>query len=484
MGEFQLQNYKKKAAQGAVLMSFKRVYLQIIFTGSNIFLARLLFPEDFGLFAVVTFVMTFANILSDFGLAQALIQKRREITSRDLQTVFTSQLILSILVILLVYVVSPMVSNAYDFGQKGVDVFRLYSLYLLFTPFKTISYILLERELQYKKLILVEVTEITIGSITTVAGAYFGLGVFSFPIGSIFGHITGAVLYFTISPWKIRLKIFWNNLVSLSRFGFSYEVNVILALFYGPLIMLYLGRKVGAENLGYYQFAASLSVVPLAAAEIINRIAFPLGSRVQKDKKVLSKLVEKVISTASSTTIVSALFMLVVSEDLVRIFYSDKWLPSLPSLRISLVQMVFVAYVTGFSQLVLSLGHSKIVRNMSIFWTILTWFAAPILIHKFNYIGMNLTNLLISVSGMWLFFKLRRIVEFNFSSNFFPFVAIALISSSVVFIFLQFGHQTFLRLLAAGLLGGITYITLLFLIKREEVKENLNLLKGLLTKRD
>lgn len=484
MGEIKTQNYKNKAAQGAVLLGFKRVYIQIIFTGANIFLARLLFPEDFGLFAVVSFVMTFANILSDFGLAQALIQKRKETTSRDLQTVFTSQLLLSVLVIALVYLIAPIVSNAYLFGQKGIDVFRIYSLYLLFTPFKTISYILLERELQYKKLILVEVSEITIGSIITVVSAYSGLGVYSFPIGSIFGHITGATLYFYMSPWEIRLKIFWSNLVSLSRFGFSYEVNIILGLFYGPLIMLYLGRQVGAENLGYFQFAASLSAVPLAASEIINRIAFPLGSRVQSDKKALRKLIEKVVSTASSTAIVSALFMLVVSEDLIKIFYSDKWLPSLPSLRISLVQMVFVAYVTGFSQLVLSLGYSKIVRNMGIYWTILTWIAAPILIYKFNYVGMNLTNLLISISGMWLFFKLRKIVDFNFGSNFLPFVVIAVISSLVVFMFLQFGQQSILRLIAAGILGCTTYIALLFFIKRDEVRENFNLLKNLIVKRD
>ena len=69
---------KKKAIAGATLLGIKRVVIQTILLISNIFLARLLFPADFGTFAMVTFVITFFTVFSDLGLGPSLVQQKDE----------------------------------------------------------------------------------------------------------------------------------------------------------------------------------------------------------------------------------------------------------------------------------------------------------------------------------------------------------------------------------------------------------------------
>src|SRR3990167_3120389 len=284
---------KKKAIAGATILGIKRVVIQAILLISNIFLARLLFPADFGTFAMVTFVVTFFTVFSDLGLGPSLVQQKDDISEKDLQTTFTVQLFLSVVVILVIFGISPMIANFYNIGEKGGALFRIYSLYLLFMPFKTTSGAVLERHLEYKKLIIIEITELAVTSSFTVILAFWGFGVFSFAYSAVIGHFIGGVLYYSFVRWPIRFVILRDNLTKLARFGLSFQSNVVFGLFYGPLILLYLGKAVGPDNLGYYQWAAGFAVFPTFASDIMNRILFPLGARSQMDKQFFRNIIER-----------------------------------------------------------------------------------------------------------------------------------------------------------------------------------------------
>lgn len=423
---------KKKASEAVIALGIKRVIVQAIFTISNIFLARLLFPADFGMFAIVTFVGAIFAVFSDIGLGPALIQKKDKIATRELQTVFTFQFSLSILIFLIINSIAPVIAEFYSLGSRGALLFHIYSIYFLFGPFKTTSGAILERNLEYRKVVTIELSEIFCASLVTVILAVLGLSVFSFVIGGVCGHVIGASLYFKFSPWPIRIMISVKKLTALARFGIHVQTNVLLGLIYGPLVLLYLGKQVGAENLGFYQFAASLSVLPLAISEIVNRIVFPLGARVQKEKLHFQKIIERSIIIVSATALPLAFMGIVAAPTVVHYVYTDRWIRSLPAIYLGLAQMVFIAYSGIFGQLLLSRGQSKIMRNMSAVWALLTWILAPPLIASFNFVGMSLTGLLVSGSGVWLWWRLRQEVKFAVWSGIWPFFASALVAGVVV----------------------------------------------------
>src|SRR3989344_6039431 len=227
---------KKRAAVGVFFLSLKRAIVQVVFTGSNIFLARLLFPEDFGTFAILQFVLTFFTVFSDVALSTSLIQKKEKIDDSDLQTAFSFQLLLSLPVVIIIFFAAGTVSNFYNLGDQGVVLFRLISLVFLLVPFKTIAGAVLERELMYFKLVNVEILEILLQVTITVFFAFLGFGVFSFVIGLLAANFISAIAYTVLYPWKIRFRIKVKNLIKLSKFGLPLQINTIFGLFYGPLV--------------------------------------------------------------------------------------------------------------------------------------------------------------------------------------------------------------------------------------------------------
>lgn len=475
------ERLKRKAAFGAITLGIKRVLIQIIYTVSNIFLARLLFPQDFGTFAIVTFVVMFFAVFSDLGLGPSLVQKRGKLASQDLQTAFSLHLVLSFVIIFLIFISAPAISRFYNLGQTGVNLFRLYSLYLIFLPFKTASGAVLERNLVYHKLVIIEVLELLAGTVTTVTFAFSGFGVFSFAAGAIINHLIGAILYFSFSPWPVKLAIYKKNLLSLGKFGLPFQAQSWFGLFYGPAILLYLGKAVGSENLGFYQFAASLSALPAAIPEIITRIVFPLGARMQKNSAFFRQIIERSVVITSATSLPIFFILAAAAPALIHFIYTDRWLPALPAFYLGLTQMVVISYTGIFAQLLLAQGKAIVMRNIGIFWAVLTWIIAPPLIYFFNFVGMSLAGLLVSLSGLWLIWRLRKEVDFALLVNFAPFFAAAFVSSFLVFILVNLLPAAFGTLVFALVLGLIYYLGLVLLLARRMLLENFKLLAAILT---
>lgn len=469
MGEFQLQNYKKKAAQGAIWLIIKRVLIQVIFTSSNIILARLLYPSDFGTFAIIGFTGLVFSVFSDLGFGPSLVQKKEKLSVSDLRTSFTFNLMLCIGVICLVFFAAPFISDFYKLGNKGEMLLRLYSLNFLFGPFKTVSGALLERKLSYKKIVSIEIIESFSTSASSVICAFLGFGVFSFILGTIVGHIVSSFLYLFISPWPVAFSFDFKRLKSLSKFGFSYQMNIFFSLFYGPFIFLYLGKAVGPENLGYYMFATSLSVLPMAFSESVNRIIFPLGSRSQDNKKFFRKIIENSLLIVSFTSLPIVFAMFASATTIIHLIYTDRWIPALPAIYLGLVQMGIIAYTGIFSQLIASLGRVAVIKKMSFVWAVLTVFLAPILINRFNFIGMSISALIVSASGAWLYFKLREEVRFTFWRNVWPFFISAAIAGTVIFIAKDLKPFSFFGLILQLSLGAFIYLILVLVLFRKRL---------------
>lgn len=473
---------KEKAVSGVFYLGIKRIALQVIFTLSNVILARILFPEDFGTFAIVGFIGTLFLVFADLGLGPALVQKKEKVKLLDLQTAYTFQIVLALLIIAVLFITAPYIVKFFNLGEVGVNLIRFYSLFFLFGPFKTTSGAILEKNLDYAKLVSVELLEVSFSAITTVILALAGYGVYSFAVGAVIGHLVGGLSYFRFYPWKIRLKIGKVNFWSLSKFGVPLQINTILGLFYGPLILLYLGKTVGSGNLGFFQFAASLSVLPLAVSEIVNRVIFPLGSRLQADKPTFRKITERSLIIISVTTLPLLAIGLSSAREIIHFVYTDKWLPSLPALYFGLIQTSMIAYIGVFSQLLLARGRAKYMRNMAFVWAVLTWLIAPPLIAKFNFVGMSMTGLLVASSGVWLFIKLRQEIEFSIV-NVLPYIVSSTLCGFSVFWILVLLPSSLWSLILALILGVSVYLLCLFLLAKETILENLGMSVSLFVKR-
>ena len=115
---------KNKIIGGVFALTTRTFILQIIAFVSTFVLTILLSPSIFGIFFIVSAVISFLSYFSDIGLAAALIQKPKEPTREELVTVFTTQQILVGSIIIVAFILSPTFATLYKLEGDGLFLFQ------------------------------------------------------------------------------------------------------------------------------------------------------------------------------------------------------------------------------------------------------------------------------------------------------------------------------------------------------------------------
>ena len=135
----------RKAVQSVLALGVRQVLNVGMSSLGGILLARLLSPSEFGLFAIVTFLLTFLTTFGDAGLAASLVRQAHEPLEEDYQSVFTVQQVWWFPSLSSFGSLRPWVAGVYHLPQHDRWVFRLLGLSLLCTSFQVIPAARLER---------------------------------------------------------------------------------------------------------------------------------------------------------------------------------------------------------------------------------------------------------------------------------------------------------------------------------------------------
>lgn len=285
----EIETLGKRAVKGAFVLTGSRFLLKTISYLGSIFLARLLTPEIFGIFAIVSFVITFFSFFSDAGLGAALIQKKEKLTKKDLTVAFTTQQTLVFILVLLIFILSPAINNHYRLSEDKIWLIRVFSLSLFLSSLKTIPLILLERKLKFNRVIIPEVVEVISFQVLAVALAFFGFGVWSFIIALLIRGILGVIVLYWLSPWKPSLSWDFIKAKKLLYFGVPYQANGFIAMIKDAVMPVFVATVVGLKAVGYLNWANTYSKIPIILMSDIFRISFPSFARIQGRKELLKK---------------------------------------------------------------------------------------------------------------------------------------------------------------------------------------------------
>src|SRR3989304_4310341 len=175
-GEINLETVKSRAVKGIVVLTGRTFLLQAIALVSQLFLFAYLGGYEFGVFAIVTAIVNFLVYFSDIGLAAALIQKKETPTQTDLRTTFVTQQILILFVIGVTIALTPFFVQKYSLTSDGRILLYALALSLLFSSLKSIPSVLLERKLEFTKLVFPQILEQIVYYIVLVVLAMKGMG--------------------------------------------------------------------------------------------------------------------------------------------------------------------------------------------------------------------------------------------------------------------------------------------------------------------
>jgi O-antigen/teichoic acid export membrane protein len=209
---------------------------------------------------------------------------------------------------------------------------------------------------------------------------------------------------------------------------------------------------------------------------------FPVCSRIQDDKKLLKRTIEKIIQFTNLTSYPLIFILLVLVKPITTIVYTDKWLPAIPALVLFTIQSVFINVGLQLVSLLMAIGKAGIVRNINIFWTVLQWLLTIPLVWAFGFNGLALAGLLVSMTNFIPLIIVRRYVAIDIWPHTLPYLVYSAISGVFLFLIVErVVVSDFWQLLVYAMLGMMIYGLLVLIFKGKEVGEDFLYLKTIIT---
>ncbi|HCT30408.1 MAG TPA: flippase, partial [Bacteroidales bacterium] len=145
-----MDNLRKKSVSGVFWALTEKFSVTGVKFLLGIILARLLTPADFGLIGMITVFFIIAEVFVDSGFAMAYVQKKH-INEADADTVFYTNLIISIFLFIIIFFSAPLIAHFYEQPQL-VELTRVMSLVIIINAFNIIQRAQIIRSVNFKKL--------------------------------------------------------------------------------------------------------------------------------------------------------------------------------------------------------------------------------------------------------------------------------------------------------------------------------------------
>ena len=402
-----------KAFKGVLALGVRQILVQGLNLTGSVLLARFLSPAEFGMFAIVTFILGFLLVFGDVGLGASLIRDPGEPAEKDYRAVFTAQQTLVVALVAIAWVAAPWAARAYRLPAPDAWLLRLVALSLLFTSFQAIPSIRLERHLRFDKLAIVETGMALVFNVSAVAMALMGSGAFSFAWALLFRAVAGAVLVYAVSPWLPRWHWEWDLIRRHLSFGIPYQGFNFVCLLKDSMNPVFIGILLGPAQVGYVNWAVMVSAAPGLLLTVLRRVCLPAFSRMQDHPESLRQFVERTIRATNALYAPVAVLTLALIEPITRIVFGAKWLTATPLFYLFWIGSIFSPTATAAVALLNAAGRSRTPFVFVVFRTIAVWVIGAPLVLVLGSAGYALADCVSQVLNIYLFRKAQGWVRFR-----------------------------------------------------------------------
>ncbi len=470
MGEyFDFKNSMISGMRWFSLAHFLNYILQFIIT---IFLARLLFPADFGIINIALVINNLVVSIRDLGLDAAIVQKK-EINQDYLSTVFWLNVGMSLALFILVVSFSKIIAGFFNNSDIYLVILCL-AVKFAIDSLGTLQIAFLKNNLLFGKVAAAEILEVLSYGLIAVFLALKGFRVWSLVFGYLGGSLLKTVLLWGISSWRPVFRFCWESFKELFKFGRNVAGFNITHFFSNNLDFFLIGKLLGMQALGFYSMMYNIAYFPrLKISFIISKVAFPVFSKIQGD---VTKMREEYLKLIKYTALISfpLLFgLMVLAYPLIKVFFGAKWLPIVGALKIFCIAGLASCLTALTGIIFLSSGYSGSLLLFSLI-NLSTLLMAFFLGFKHGLAGLAMYLSLQAVLMNIIVQKMiNRIIHMKFGSYIrciFPIFLSAFFMMSVLTVILRSVFSDcndMVKLIAGAAAGASLYILFLYLLEKE-----------------
>ena len=331
---------------------------------TKIILARVLFPQDFGIFALATGLIGFASALGNFGLDFAVIQRGDSVREEDYDVAMSLRVVVSLA--LLAATVALALPWSILFGNPAITgATQGLAIVYLVSPWGFVPTTKLMARLEYRRLVVPNLLGQVANSGLAIALAALGFGFWALVAGTVASQIAWVLSVSVSQPWRFRFRL--NRVVAKSLLAYSRHLVLasVLAFLMTNVDNFTVGYLLGSSMVGYYAVAYSFSLLSSVVSGSAASALFPSLSKIQLDFERVRRGYIESFGYAAATIAPIAIGLAVMAPEIVRVLLGPTWAPSIVPLFILSLYGCAKALVEFSSPLFASLGRPSAISRLN-----------------------------------------------------------------------------------------------------------------------
>ncbi len=466
------QDLARSVKKGAVWTFLGRASVFVMNMGGSIVLARLLEPEDFGIFGIALLFTGLATRFGNVGFGLALVQ-REEIEDAHVSSLFVVNFCLFSTIALLLMWLSPEIGGYFDSPKAGEVLFVLAFLFFL-KPFSSVARALLQRAMAFKSTAIAGSLQHLAGVLSAIAFAWHGFGVWSLAYSELVGASVSLAVLLVHARWWPRFVYNHRAMKDLYAFGIAIFFKRLLTYGADKADFLIIGKRLGAAPLGFYEKAYNLMNMTIKElGDKMEPVLFRAFSKIQNDRGRILSAYNKVLLTFSLISYPVFLGLASIAPPFIFLLYGEKWMPSVVPLQIMCLSGLLRLHLKVTSIVMNAMGKVKVeawIRAIAFVLLLVgCWIGS-----QWGIVGVaiaaTIVSGILSIATTLYFGRLTQLSYFALMRpQTSPFIA-SIFMYGMVLLFQQWfsgegGHYSFPALFLSVAVGIIAYISVFLVIR-------------------
>lgn len=299
-----------------------RILLQF---GTQVVFARILGPEQYGLFAIGAIVVSFSNFFADVGIAYGLIQKTT-VESCDLRFITTWQFIIGSLVTVAVAFASDHIALFFGDHRAG-DIVQVLAIICLINALAAPSLNMLKRSMDFKSLQIAQLLAYIVGYVVVgVPLAMMGWQAWALVVAWLVQSVVMLAILYSYVRHPLRPLLWCEDAASLMKYGLTVLTTNLINWLINNVDRVIVGRVFSSREIGLYATSYNMLYNPTSSLlGILQPVFFSASSRLADDKPRIAAGYKTLVGCITLFVLPAFAGLAAVSHTFALALYGQAW---------------------------------------------------------------------------------------------------------------------------------------------------------------
>ena len=476
---------RSQAFKGMLWSSGGSFAFQIVRILTQIVLARLLWPEAFGLVALAMAFVSVANYLIENGMTLFLIRKK-DLAKNDVYSLFFANNVFALGMVSLLVISSGIIGSWLGESQVG-PLLAVSSIAILFNALGSVHKALLTRDLAFRGQTIMLLISALVSGLLAILLSFLNFGVWSLVLYNVLFQLIQTVLIMRMKSINLTGQLDRLFLKEAVVYSWKLMLSGLIHTIYENIFNLIMGGIYSTSILGYYSNALKIrDGAAQTLTDAIQRVSFPVLSKLQEDVDQLIETNRRILRLTLFVIFPILIGLAATADAIVRVVFTEEWLGMIPVLQILAFNGLLIPLHKVNLNLLTVVGRTDIYLRLEIIKKIVAFITIALGL----YFGVSLEQLLWILfinAVLGYLFKVHyagHLLNYGYFKQFADILPILAVSTmmgfGVAWVPFVLDVSPMVQLATQVFVGGALYIVVSYCIVRTEFMEVWQLIKRVL----